>query len=162
VNPPPDSGPPAGELPEGPAAGDFAVVLTRRAGYAFDVDPGVPGAAGFVIDEPAPLGAGSAASPARALVSALAACLGSTLLYCLAKSRIEVRDFRIEASGQYVRNERGRLRLGGLHVKLFPDVAAADVGRMQRCLEVFEDYCILSESLRQGLPVVVGVETHSS
>ena len=29
-------------------------------------------------------------------------------------------------------------------------------------LEIFEDFCVVTESVRHGIPVVVGVETHAS
>ena len=56
-----------------------------------------------------------------------------------------------------VRNERGRLRMGGLSVTLEPKVAPEDVSRMQRCLDIFEDFCVITQSVRQGLPVDVSV-----
>lgn len=156
----------AGATPVGatPAEGEgeFRVTLTLDAGYRFDVDPVLDGARHFHIDETPPLGAGEDANPSRVLASAMASCLASSLLFCLRKSRIEVRSLRVEARGTLVRNERKRLRVGGLHIEIFPEVAAGDEGRMKRCLEVFEDFCIVTESVRRGIPVVVGVETHTS
>jgi uncharacterized OsmC-like protein len=140
---------------------DFAVTLTLERGYRFAVDPHLPGAAGFVVDETPPVGEGLGPNPTRILAASLASCLGSSLLFCLAKSRIPVRSLRVEAGGTLVRNERGRLRVGSLAVRLFPDVAAEDVPRMQRCLELFEDFCIVTESVRHGVPVEVGVVTRS-
>lgn len=149
------SGSPAGE-------GDFAVTLTLDRGYRFAVDPEMPGAEAFHIDETPPLGEGSAANPSRVLASAMASCLASSLAFCLRKARIELKGLRVVARGTLVRNERKRLRVGSLHVELFPEVAEGDVDRMQRCLEIFEDFCVVTESVRHGIPDVVGVETHSS
>jgi organic hydroperoxide reductase OsmC/OhrA len=140
----------------------FEVSLALEDGYRFTVDPGLPGAESFHVDEAPPIGAGSAASPSRVLAAAMASCLGSSLLFCLRKARIEVRALRVVARGTMVRNERGRLRVGGLHLELFPEVTAADEQRMQRCLEIFEDFCVVTESVRQGIPVVVGVATRTS
>ena len=150
---------PASPAPAAPATAprDFAVTLTLEGGSRFAVDARLPGAEGFAIDEPPPVGDGSAANPTRVLAAALASCLGSSLLFCLAKSRIPVRGLRIEAGGALERNERGRLRVAGFDIRLFPDVDPADVPRMQRCLEVFEDYCTVTGSVRRGVPVEVGV-----
>lgn len=142
--------------------GTFRVTLTLEEGYRFDVDPGIDGARHFHIDETPPLGAGGHVNPSRVLASAMASCLASSLLFCLRKSRIEVRSLRVEARGTMVRNERKRLRVGGLHIELFPEVAAGDDERMKRCLDLFEDFCVVTESVRRGIPVVVGVETHTS
>jgi organic hydroperoxide reductase OsmC/OhrA len=142
--------------------GSFVVTLSLEDGYRFAVDPGIAGAEAFHVDEPPPLGAGSAASPSRVLAAAMASCLGSSLLFCLRKARIDVRSLRVQARGTMVRNARGRLRVGGLHLELFPEVTAADEQRMQRCLEIFEDFCVVTESVRQGIPVVVGVETRTT
>ncbi|MCC6928448.1 MAG: OsmC family protein [Gemmatimonadaceae bacterium] len=142
--------------------GTFAVTLTLERGYRFAVDPELPGAEHFHIDESPPLGEGSAPNPSRVLASAMASCLASSLAFCLRKARIELKGLRVVARGTLVRNERKRLRVGSLHVELFPEVAESDVERMQRCLEIFEDFCVVTESVRGGIPVVVGVETHTS
>ena len=136
---------------------DFAVTLTLERGYRFSVDAQLPGVAPFAIDEGPPLGEGSGPNPSRLLAAAMASCLGSSLLFCLGKSRVPVRGLRVEASGTMTRNERGRLRVGHLAVTLHPDVAPEDVPRMARCLELFEDFCVVTESVRHGIGVDVAV-----
>ena len=103
------------------------------------------------------LGAGRGPSAARLLAAAIGHCLGASLLFCLRKSRIEVEELRTTVEGTVVRNERGRLRVGAIRAKLAPEVAPGDRDRMGRCLELFEDFCIVTESVRQGIPVVVEV-----
>ncbi len=152
---------PDAELPpEGGDEGRFEVSLTLAEGYRFDVASGEAGEEGFRIDESPPLGSGRFPTPAKVLASAMASCLGSSFLFCARKSRVEVRSLRVEAKGTFVRNARKRLRIGAIHVELFPVVAPGDEGRMQRCLELFEDFCVVTQSVRAGIPVVVGVETH--
>jgi organic hydroperoxide reductase OsmC/OhrA len=60
--------------------------------------------------------------------------------------------------GQMVRNERGRIRVSGFAVRLEPSVPPEQRERMARCLEIFEDFCIISQSLRQGIDVQVVVD----
>jgi hypothetical protein len=57
-----------------------------------------------------------------------------------------------------VRDERGRLRVGAVDVQIQPETAPADAGRIGRCLELFEDYCVVTQSVRTGLPVTVEVK----
>ena len=137
------------------AEGGFSVVLTLDGKYRFDVDPMREEIPGFSIDEAPPLGDGAGPSPTRVLAAALASCLGSSLLFCLRKARVDVRGLRVEATGTYVRNDAGRLRIGSLSVRLHPTLGDTDPARMGRCLEIFEDYCIISQSLRAGVPVDV-------
>lgn len=149
----------AARAPDGAESHDFSVTLTLDGDYRFMVDPELPGAGGFVVDEAPPIGGGTGPNPARVLAASMASCLGSSLLFCLRKARVDVRSLRVEASGTMTRNERGRLRIGGVDVRLYPDVAAEDIPRMERCLGLFEDFCIVTESVRQGVPVEVGVIT---
>ena len=57
-----------------------------------------------------------------------------------------------------MRNEHGRLRIGALRVKLAPTVAEQDRPRLARCLELFEDYCVVTESVRDSIGVAVEIE----
>lgn len=137
--------------------GGFTVSLALGDGYTFTVDPHAPGAAGFVIDEAPPLGAGLGPSPARVLASAMAACLGSSLLFCLRKAHVDPVALRVIAEGTYTRNEQKRLRIGEIRIRLEPDFGDTDPARARRCLEVFEDFCLVTESVRHGIPVDVQV-----
>lgn len=135
----------------------FSVVLTLDDGYAFRVDPMFGSTPGFVIDETPPLGEGRGPNPARVLASAMASCLGSSLLFCLRKSHVDVRGLRVIAEGTMVRNERRRLRIGQITMRLEPDVGDVPPARLARCREIFEDFCIVTESVRQGIAVEVEV-----
>jgi organic hydroperoxide reductase OsmC/OhrA len=135
----------------------FRVRLDLADGYRFEADFGVPGIAPLVLDEPPPLGTGAGPNPARLLAVAVANCLASSLLFCLRKAHVDVTGMGVEAEGQMTRNERGRLRVTGIDVTLSPRIAAGDEPRIQRCLELFEDYCPVTGAVRAGLDVNVTV-----
>jgi hypothetical protein len=65
---------------------------------------------------------------------------------------------RTWATASMVRDERGLLRVGALDVQIQPETGPADAGRIGRCLELFEDYCVVTQSARAGLPVTVEVK----
>jgi len=44
-----------------------------------------------------------------------------------------------------------------LNVVISPDVAEEDRKKLERCVELFEDFCIVSESVREGIPITVDV-----
>ena len=133
------------------------VELDLVGAYAQTVDWGVVGAAPLTIDEPEPLGENLGPSPARVLAAALASCLSASLLFCLRKSRIPVLGMHAVSSTELTRNDKGRLRVGTITVRLEPVVAHDDQPRMARCLEVFEDYCIVTASVRPTVTVNVSV-----
>ena len=136
----------------------FEVSLTREDRYRFRIDFGDGSGATLQMDEPTPLGEGTGPNAARVLAAAVGNCLSASLLYCLEKARVEVGDVRTTVSGTMVRNEKGRLRLGPLQVHIEPDLDVESPGRIDRCLEVFEDFCLVTQSVRDGLEVGVEVE----
>lgn len=137
--------------------GTFGLNLSFKDGYEFAVDFQQPGVPELVVDEHPPIGAGRGPSPARMLATAVGHCLASSFLFCVRKTRLEIRAFAVRVEGTMVRNERGRLRIGELRVRLAPEVRAADRERIGRCLELFEDFCIVIQSVRGGLKVDVEV-----
>jgi organic hydroperoxide reductase OsmC/OhrA len=136
----------------------FALTLTLGEGYAFRVDFGEDGVPALLLDEPPPLGAGGGPNAARLLGTAIGNCLGASLVFCLRRSRIDVTGLRTAVEGTVVRNEQGRLRIGAIHVKLAPEVPPEQRDRMSRCLDLFQDFCMVTESVRQGIDVDVQVE----
>lgn len=131
------------------------VALTRKEGYRFEVDWALPNAPPGTLDEAPPIGGGAGPNPSRLVASAVAHCLSSSLLFCLAKSRVEVGELRTVARAEIQRNERGRWRLSRLTVELDPSVAPEQAAQLERCKGLFEDFCIVTESIRRGIPVDV-------
>ena len=139
----------------------FSLELILKDDYRFTVDFGADLLPELTVDELPPLGQGAGPNPSRMLATAVGHCLGASLLYCLRRAKIVVRELRTTVEGTLTRNERGRLRIGEIHVRLAPDVDPEQRGRLGRCLELFEDFCIVTESVRHGIPVTVDVEVAS-
>lgn len=138
--------------------GRFSLSIRLREHYAQVVDFDLTAATPLVLDEPAPLGWEEGPNPARLLGAAVGGCLGASLLFCLRKARVDVGGLRTTVEGTMTRNAQGRLRIGAIRVQLHPSVRAADRERMTRCLELFEDFCVVTESVRHGIDVQVAVE----
>lgn len=136
----------------------FALEMRLRSGFELAVDFGEDRVPGLTVDEAPPLGEGNGPSPARLLGAAVGSCMSASLLFCLRRARVEVPELRTTVEGTLVRNEAGRLRIGGLRVRLHPMVDPGDRARMERCLELFEDFCVVGQSVRQGIPLHVEVE----
>lgn len=135
----------------------FEVRLDRIDGYRFRTDFGSPEIPQLVVDEPPPLGEGTGPNPARLLAAAVGDCLSSSLIFCLGKSRVEVASVATRVVGTYRRNERNRLRIGGLDVTIEVEVPGSEPEKLSRCLGMFEDFCVVTASVRAGLDVAVKV-----
>ena len=60
-----------------------------------------------------------------------------------------------------VRNEKKRVRVGGLEIKLIVGEAITQSPRFARCKGLFEDFCVVSASIRQGIPMQVTIVDES-
>jgi len=133
------------------------VRIKLLADYRFQVTyPGHEDAP-LLMDEPEPLGAGSGPNASAVLASAVGNCLSASLLYCLRRARIDVDDLETSVMLHQGRNEHGRLRITGMDVVVKPRISSTS-GRVDRCLEIFEDFCVVTESVRNGIEVSVNVE----
>jgi organic hydroperoxide reductase OsmC/OhrA len=137
----------------------FSLSLDLLDGFRFEVDFGTEGLPRLVVDEPPPIGSGSGPNGSRVLGAAVGACLSASLLFCLKKARIDVHDLHCSVEGSLVRNDEGRLRIGMIRVQLEPRLDAEQVARIARCREIFEDFCIVTQSVRQGIDVEVDLVT---
>lgn len=135
----------------------FSVSLTLLDGYAFRVDFGDEGVEPLRTDEAPPLGHGAGPSPSQLLAAAVVNCLASSLLFCLRKSRVAVSTLEATVVVTLGRTDRGRLRVERLRVLLDPHVPAHDRDQLSRCRDLFEDYCVVTESVRRGIDVQVSV-----
>lgn len=111
----------------------------------------------LLVDEAEPIGEGLGPNPARLLSAAVGHCLSSSLLYCLRKARVEVKNLETTVNTDIIRNEEGRLRVGGIDVQLHLEVDEKDRTRTRRCQEIFENYCTVTQSVRKGIEVKVNI-----
>jgi len=116
----------------------------------------------LLMDEPEPLGSDSGPSASKVLSAAIGNCLSASLLFCLQKARVNTRGIKTTVTTQMTRNEKRRLRIGASNVKIEIDLDLADAPtRAGRCIELFEDFCIVTGSIRNGIDVDVEVVDRS-
>lgn len=136
---------------------EYSVTLERRDGFELEARFDHPDLPPLRLDEPEPLGRGRGPNPARLVGAAVGDCLSASLLFCLQKARVEVAALRTEVRGTLRRNEKGRLRLGPIEVEIVLDPEPGQEQRLGRCLGLFEDYCVVTASIRRGVEVSVTV-----
>lgn len=135
------------------------VTVRLARGYEFVAEfDDVPDRPSILLDEPEPLGEGRAPNAAALLGAAVGNCLSASLAYCLRKSRIAVTDLTAHVTTHITRTDKGRFRISAIDVELAPEIPDADPTRVARCGDLFEDFCTVTASVRQGIPVNVSVK----
>lgn len=139
----------------------FDLSLDLETGYEFLVRFAEEGLDDLRMDEPPPLGNGKGPNASRLLAAAVGNCLSASALFCMRKARVTVNGMRTEVEAALSRNEEGRLRIREIRVRIHPDVPIEEHDKMRRCLDLFEEFCVVTQSVRQGIPVDVAVEPRS-
>jgi organic hydroperoxide reductase OsmC/OhrA len=134
----------------------ITLTLTQQKDYQFLVDFGglMPT---LQTDESAPLGADSGPNPEQMLAAAIANCLSASLLFAMRKYKNQPDPLQATATITMTRNEQGRIRVGNLSVELNLAADASDLQQLERILTQFEDFCVVTQSVRSGVPVSVRV-----
>lgn len=138
-------------------AGAFRLSVEHVDGFEFRVRFDDSSWPELQTDEPPPLGQNLGPNPARMLAASIGNCLAASLLFCMKKGGVQVSGLTAEVDVQLVRNERKRLRVGKLRVLLHPHVADAGVD-IGSCIAGFEDFCVVTQSVREGIDVEVDVQ----
>ncbi len=137
---------------------EFDISVHQLDGYEFAVHFDKEQYVDLHLDEPAPLGRDAAPNASRVMAAAIANCLSASLVFCLKRNaKIELKDLQTDVHVELVRNENRRLRIGHVAVKLHPKLPG-DASEYQKCLDIFEDFCVVTQSVRDGLDVRVEVE----
>lgn len=132
------------------------VHLTQAQDYRFDIAFG-PGVPPLQADEPAPLGQGQGPTPVQLLAAAVGNCLSASLLFACRKFKQDPGPLACEVQAEVGRNEQGRVRVLHLQATLTLGVSGSALAHLDRVLGGFEAFCTVTESVRAGVPVTVGV-----
>lgn len=136
------------------------VVLEQDGPYAFkvrfegDIAP-------ILTDEPAPLGEDRGPNPSAVLVTAIANCLASSLLFALRKFRNAPGPIRAEVVARRERNADGRWRIPRAEVTIQLSDDADAFEHLPRVIGQFEQFCVVTQSVRDGIDVAVTVKDRS-
>ena len=138
-------------------ARQFTLHLEHVEDFEFKVRFDWPDVPDLRLDEPAPLGSQGGPNAARLIAAGVANCLCASLLFCLQKSHNMPGGVSATVTGSIDRNDKGRLRLVGIDVDLKLSGIPEDRSRLERCLNLFEDYCVVTQAVRDGIPIGVRV-----
>ena len=109
-------------------------------------------------DEPAPLGQGAGPSPVQLLAAAVGNCLSASLVFALRKFKQSAEPIGAQIEATVGRNDKNRLRVQQLLVRLSLGVPASTLAHLDKVLAQFEEFCTVTQSIRAAIPVVVEVQ----
>lgn len=113
----------------------------------------------IVMDEPAPLGSLEGPNASRVLAAAVGNCLSASLAFCLRKYKVGLKTMRTEVEPIVERNKESYWRVTRINVKIRPEFEGeVNLAQLNRCLEIFEKYCVVTGAVRTGIEVNVSVE----
>lgn len=130
-------------------AGGFKFVSQAYEGDARHGEP-------VLSDEPDPIGTNAGPSTPAMLAMAVGHCLSASLVETLRHAGIHVQTLTTEAVSVVAPNEEGLPRITHINVSIRP-VVEKESRNIQRCIDVFERYCTVCQSIRPAIPVHVEV-----
>ncbi len=137
--------------------GRFTIHLEHLQDYEYKVRFDWDQVPDLLADEPPPLGGRAGPNASRLLAAATANCLSASLMFCVSKNEVPPESMQTAVTCKLVRNDKKRLRIGGMEVRIQVNGELEQAVRMKRCLDLFEDFCVVTASIREGIPVAVEV-----
>lgn len=136
----------------------ISVTLEQESDFAFRITFDHEGFAPLLTDEPSPLGQDRGPNPSRLLLASVANCLSASLLFALRKYKNAPQKLRATISATPMRNLEGRWRIPQAFVEIQLPEGNEDYAQLERVLEQFQQFCIVTESVRHGIEVEVTVK----
>ncbi len=137
---------------------EFSISIDQLQDYEFRVRFDNPEHAPLNTDEPPPLGKDSGPSPARMLAGAIGSCLTASLLFSAKRKGALLEKMHTDVKVRIAKNENRRLRVHSIDVVIDPQADAAEMAKVAEVLSTFEDFCTVTASVRQGIPINVIVK----
>lgn len=133
------------------------VLLEQDGAYGFKVRFDGTDLEPLLVDESAPLGEGRGPTPSAMLLTSVANCLSASLLFALRKFKNAPGPIRAEIVGARERNAEGRWRIPRAKVTIHLSDKAESFEHLGRVLAQFEQFCVVTQSVREGVDVSVEV-----
>ncbi len=97
-------------------------------------------------------------NPSRMLAMAVLGCLSASFIFCLKKREFNLEDLKAEAEVTIARNEKGFWRVKKIDVDINAKIDDPNVKkRADQCKKMFEQYCIVTQAVREGIDVEVNL-----
>ena len=110
------------------------------------------------VDEPESFhGTDLGPSSVEYLLIGIGGCLATTFAYCLQKRSVDITKLDIIVDGKLAHVEpKKRLRLVNVDVTIrYLPQKNTSLKKINMCIEEFEEFCIVSQSIQNGFPINV-------
>lgn len=98
-------------------------------------------------------------NPSRMLGMSVLGCLSASFMFCLQKRDFKVKDLNAKAEVVIRRNEKGFWRVREINVDIKPKIEGEKMEKRARlCQKMFEDYCIVTQAVRDGIDINVNLD----
>jgi len=98
-------------------------------------------------------------NPSRMLGMAILGCLSASFIFCLKKKQLKLDDLKANAEVSVARNEKGFWRVKKIDVEIKMLIEDPDARkRADQCKKMFEQYCIVTQAVREGIDVEVNLD----
>ena len=132
----------------------FSISMKLLDNYLFEVDFGSFGK--IITDEPTPLGNDDGPNPVRLLAASVGNCLAASLVFALRKFKDDPGGVSATVTGQLARQDK-RWRIETLDVDIHLGNNITAFSAVDKAMAQFEDFCVVTQSVRQGIEVNVTV-----
>lgn len=137
----------------------YEINMEKLENYKFKVDFGKKSIPSLLMDETKDIPGGEETGPTASMLmgAAVGNCLSASLIFCLSKKRVNLKNLRTIITLKRKRNDKGYWSISEIVVDLQPEIAEEDRARFDQCVEIFRNYCIVSNSIETGIPLTVNI-----
>jgi uncharacterized OsmC-like protein len=97
-------------------------------------------------------------NPSRLLGLALLGCLSASFIFCLKKKNLTLDDLNATAELTIARNNKGFWRVKKVDVDINMEISdPVTRKRADQCKKMFEQYCVVTQAVREGINVEVNL-----
>ncbi|MBD3253881.1 MAG: hypothetical protein GF383_02255 [Candidatus Lokiarchaeota archaeon] len=98
-------------------------------------------------------------NPSRMLGMAVLGCLSASFIFCLKKRDLSLDDLKADAVVHIGRNKKGFWRVQKIDVDIKCKIDDPEARkRADQCRKMFQNYCLVTEAVREGIDVEVNLD----
>ena len=131
--------------------------ISQVGDYAFRIEFEGTQLQALLSDEPSPLGHDEGPNPSCLLLAAIGNCMAASLVFALRKFKNQPGPITASVRATPERNAEGRWRIAHAEIELRLAEPGEHHAQLERILQQFENFCVVTQSVREGIAVAARV-----